>query len=215
MKNIWRLKILAVILLPNKFNSEIIVEFVEPDTQRQWKRKQLAVTYSALMQLNRKPIIMLRKLKENEYHLLKEFTYQAIFQRDENNLLPKTVLDDPKLKVYYEDFGKPDDECLAIEADNKIVGAVWTRILSGEVKGFGNIDEHTPEFGISLFKEYRNKGLGTILMKSMLELLKKKGYKRTSLSVQKDNYAVNLYKNVGFSVVKEMGEEYLMVCDLR
>ena len=158
---------------------------------------------------------IIRELREDEYLLLKEFTYQAIFLRDENIIVPRIVLDDPKLKVFYEDFGKPDDVCLVVEADNKIVGAVWTRILSGEVKGFGNIDEHTPEFGISLFKEYRNKGLGTELMKSMLELLKEKGYKRTSLAVQKDNYAVKMYKNVGFSIVKELDEEYLMVFDLQ
>lgn len=157
---------------------------------------------------------MIRKLKEDEYPLLKEFTYQAIFLRDENIIVPRTVLDDPKLRVFYENFGKPEDECLVVEIDNKIVGAVWTRIISGEVKGFGNIDEYTPEFGISLFKEYRNKGLGTKLMKSMLELLKNKGYKRTSLAVQKDNYAVKMYQNVGFYIIKELEEEYLMVCDL-
>jgi ribosomal protein S18 acetylase RimI-like enzyme len=158
---------------------------------------------------------LIRELKKDEYHLLKEFTYQAIFLRDENIIVPRTILDKAELKVFYTDFGKPDDECLVVEVDNKVVGAVWTRILSGEVKGFGNIDEHTPEFGISLFKEYRNKGLGKKLMESMLELLKKKGYKRTSLAVQKDNYAVNMYKNVGFSIMKELEEEYLMVYDLQ
>ena len=156
----------------------------------------------------------IRKLKVEEYDMLKEFTYQAIFQRDKNNLIPRSVLDNPHIKVFYDDFGKPDDECLVVEVDNKIVGAVWTRILSGDVKGFGNIDKHTPEFGISLFEEYRGKGLGTKLMTSMLELLKQKGYKRTSLAVQKDNYAVNLYKNTGFYIAKEKEEEYLMVCEL-
>lgn len=154
---------------------------------------------------------VIRTLREDEYHLLKEFTYQAIFLKNENITVPRTVLDDPKLKVYYEDFGKPDDECLVVEVNNKIIGATWTRILSGEIKGFGNIDEHTPEFGISLFKEYRGKGLGTALMKSMLESLKKKGYKRVSLAVQKDNYAVKMYKNVGFFIEKELEEDYLMV----
>ena len=156
---------------------------------------------------------IIRKLKDNEYCMLREFTYQAIFNRDKNNPIPRKVLDEPQIKVFYEDFGKPDDYCLVIEVNNRIVGAVWTRILSGEVKGFGNIDEHTPEFGISLFEEYRGKGFGTKLMKSMLELLIQKGYQRASLAVQKDNYAVNMYKNVGFSILKEMGDEYLMVCD--
>nr|WP_330366860.1 hypothetical protein [Butyrivibrio sp. WCD3002] len=34
-------------------------------------------------------------------------------------------------------------------------------------------------------------------MVRMLELLKEKGYKQTSLSVQKANYAVKMYENVG------------------
>jgi tRNA (cmo5U34)-methyltransferase len=157
----------------------------------------------------------IREIREDEYHLIKEFTYQAIFLREESMVAPRTVLDEPKLRIYYEDFGKPDEACLLVEVDNMVVGAVWTRILSGEVKGFGNLDQFTPEFGISLFKEYRNKGLGTKLMENMLELLKKKGYRRTSLAVQKDNYAVNMYKQVGFSVFKELKEQYLMVCDLQ
>ena len=155
-----------------------------------------------------------REMRADEYCMLKEFTYQAVFQRDRNNHVSRTVLDDPNILMYYEDFGKPDDNCLVIEADNKVIGAVWTRILSGSVRGFGNIDEHTPEFGISLFEEYRGKGLGTKLMKNMLELLKQKGYKKCSLAVQKDNYAVQMYKNAWFSVMKEKDEEYLMVFEL-
>ena len=38
--------------------------------------------------------------------------------------------------------------------------------------------------------------------------------KRTSLAVQKANYAVKMYKNVGFYVFDENDEEYIMVCDL-
>ena len=49
-------------------------------------------------------------------------------------------------------------------------------------------------------------------MKSMLQLLKDKGYKRTSLAVQKDNYAVKMYQKVGFEIIKETDEEYVMVC---
>ena len=158
--------------------------------------------------------VLIRELKSEEYSMLKEFTYQAVFQRDRSSPVSRTVLDDPNIMMYYEDFGKPDDNCLVVEADNRVVGAVWTRILSGAVRGFGNIDEHTPEFGISLFEEYRGKGLGTKLMKNMLELLKQKGYKKCSLAVQKDNYAVRMYKNVGFSVIAEKDEEYLMVFEL-
>lgn len=49
------------------------------------------------------------------------------------------------------------------------------------------------------------------LMKRMLTRLKESGYEQTSLAVQKENYAVKMYQTVGFKVVKESEEEYLMV----
>lgn len=44
--------------------------------------------------------------------------------------------------------------------------------------------------------------------------LKKHGYKQSSLAVQKQNYAVKMYKKVGFQIVNENEEEYIMVCQL-
>ena len=51
-------------------------------------------------------------------------------------------------------------------------------------------------------------------MKEMLDVLRTQGYKRASLAVQKANYAVRMYRNVGFKTVDENDEEYIMVCDL-
>ena len=56
--------------------------------------------------------------------------------------------------------------------------------------------------------------IGTALMQRMLEELKLRGYEKTSLSVQKDNYAVKMYRNVGFEIVEEKEEEYMMICYL-
>ena len=52
-------------------------------------------------------------------------------------------------------------------------------------------------------------------MERMLYELKQRGYKKTSLSVQKANYAVQMYLNVGFDIVDEHEEEYIMACDLK
>lgn len=62
-----------------------------------------------------------------------------------------------------------------------------------------------------LYKEYRGLGIGTMLMKRMLEELKERGYQKTSLAVQKANYAVKMYKNVGFEIIDENEEEYIMM----
>ena len=51
-------------------------------------------------------------------------------------------------------------------------------------------------------------------MKKMLAELKNCGYKQASLAVQKQNYAVKMYKKVGFQIVDENEEEYIMVCQL-
>ena len=76
------------------------------------------------------------------------------------------------------------------------------------------IDDTTPSLSISLLKEYRNLGIGTELMKQILLTLKEREYKQVSLSVQKRNYAVSMYKKVGFEVVRENEEDYVMFCKL-
>ncbi len=58
-------------------------------------------------------------------------------------------------------------------------------------------------------------GIGAVLMGAMLLLLKGKGYKQTSPSVQKANYAVAMYRKIGLEAVDENEEEYIMVCKLQ
>lgn len=79
---------------------------------------------------------------------------------------------------------------------------------------YGHVDDSVPSFAISLYKDFRGQGIGTALMDEMLVLLRKRGYKKASLSVQKANFAYRLYLKVGFTVVYENEEEYIMVCDL-
>ena len=148
----------------------------------------------------------IREIRKNEYPILSDFLYETIFIPEGMDKPPKSIIEQPELQVYVEDFGKEDDWCLVAEVKGKIVGAVWVRIMDD----YGHIDNETPSFAISLYAEYRNMGIGIALMRDMLELLKNKSYKRTSLSVQKVNYAVCMYQKVGFEVVDENEEEYIM-----
>ena len=152
----------------------------------------------------------IREIRKNEYAILSGFLYESIFIPEGMNKPPKSIIEQPELQVYIEDFGKKDDWCLVAEINGKIVGAVWVRIMND----YGHIDDETPSFAISLYEEYRNMGIGTALMRDMLEFLKNKGYKQTSLSVQKANYAVRMYQKVGFEVIGENEGEYIMVCRL-
>ena len=152
----------------------------------------------------------IREIKNNEYPILSDFLYEAIFIPEGMDKPSKSIIEQPELQVYIKDFGKEDDWCLVAEIKEKIVGAVWVRIMDD----YGHIDDETPSFAISLYEEYRNMGIGTALMRDMLEFLKNKGYKRTSLSVQKANYAARMYQKVGFEIIGENEKEYIMVCRL-
>ena len=108
------------------------------------------------------------------------------------------------------DAKKKDDIALVAEVDKKVVGAVWVRIMND----YGHIDNETPSFAVSLYKDYRGFGIGTDLMKEMLRILKDRGYKQASLAVQKANYAVRMYQKTGFEIVDENEEGYIMLCRL-
>lgn len=153
---------------------------------------------------------VIRGLKQNEINLLDTFLYEAIFIPEGVQAPSKDIIEHPDLQIYVADFGKKDDVCYVADIDGKIVGAVWTRIIND----YGHIDDTTPSLSISLLKEYRNLGIGTELMKQILLTLKEKKYKQVSLSVQKINYAVNMYKKVGFEIVRENEEDYVMFCKL-
>ena len=152
----------------------------------------------------------IRAIKETEYPLPGDFLYEAIFIPEGAQAPPRDIIDRPELRVYLEDFGSgPDDVCFVAEADHRIVGAVWSRIMND----YGHIEEGVPSFAIALYKEYRHQGLGTALMKTILAELEKRGVEKASLAVQKDNYAVRMYQKLGFVTVTENDEEYIMaVC---
>ena len=54
-------------------------------------------------------------------------------------------------------------------------------------------------------------GIGTALMTKMLEHLEKLNYAKAYLAVQKENYAVRMYQKVGFEIVDENNQEYIMI----
>ena len=166
-------------------------------------------------------MMTIRPIRPEEIPALDDFLYEAIFIPDGVPAPPRSIIEDEALRVYVRDFGKEaDDRCLVAEVDGRIVGAVWTRVMDD----YGHIDDRTPSLAISLFKEYRGQGIGTELLRVMLEdfeghkldrkmldLLRRDGYESVSLSVQKANPALRMYQKAGFQTVEDRGEEVVMV----
>lgn len=160
--------------------------------------------------------VLIRDLKLQEAGILKELLYEAIFQPNPAQLLPKDVVESPELSVYIENWGRKDDICLAAEVGGCIAGAVWTRVFAQAVKGYGCLDGQTPELAAALFPEFRGRGIGIALVGQMLQRLKERGYSMVSLSVAKENLAARaLYRRFDFETVEDCGEELILAACLK
>lgn len=153
----------------------------------------------------------IRPMREEEYHLLGDFLYEAIFIPEGVEPPPRAIIEQPELQVYIRNFGKESGDCCFVaEADGRVVGAVWARIMND----YGHIADDVPSLAISLYEEYRGMGLGTALMYKILSRLREMGFARASLAVQKANFAGKLYEKVGFKTIDQNDEEYIMLCEL-
>lgn len=154
------------------------------------------------------PRLEVRMMADTEYPVLKDFLYEAIFVPEGEKAPERSILDQPELQVYISGFGRDESDCaVAAAVDGKIIGAAWARIMND----YGHIDDETPSLAIAVYKDYRGRGIGTELLSLLMSSLRDRGFKRVSLSVQKQNPAVKLYKKTGFVTVKETDEEYIMV----
>lgn len=155
--------------------------------------------------------VRIRELRSDETALLEAFVYEAIFIPAGVEKPSREIINLPELRLYYENFGSGTaDCCAAAEVNQTVIGAAWSRIMND----YGHVDDKIPSLAIAIYEDYRGKGIGTRLMRRLLELLKEKGCKQASLSVQKENYAVNMYRKLGFEVVRETDEEFIMICEL-
>lgn len=150
----------------------------------------------------------IRPLRAEEADLLSDFLYEAIFVPEGAAAPPRSIVEQPELQVYIVGFGTlKDDAALAAEVGGKAVGVIWARIMDD----YGHVDDGTPSLAMALYPECRGLGMGTALMREMLTALAEKGYRQVSLSVQKENYAVGMYRKAGFEVIRDNGDEYIML----
>ena len=149
---------------------------------------------------------LIRYMLPEEYPLLEDFLYEAIFVPEgfEGEIPRSVIYDDPKCRAAFEGFGTlADDRVLVAEVEEKVVGACWVRTTDE----YGHIDGETPSFSISLYTPYRGQGIGGAMIRRMLQELREAGYRRASLSVQKENPALHLYERLGFRIVGDGFDE--------
>ena len=154
--------------------------------------------------------LVIRTITPADYPLMADFLYHAVFQPAGAERIPRTVIAEPEVSIYIDGFDpamRPGDLGAVAEQDGKPVGMAWTRIIPA----YGHIDGKTPELAVSVLPEYRGQGIGAMLMAHLFDLLRAAGYSQTSLAVQKENPACRFYRRLGYELVRDKGEEWLMV----
>jgi ribosomal protein S18 acetylase RimI-like enzyme len=95
------------------------------------------------------------------------------------------------------------------------VGAAWYRLFARERRGYGFVDERTPELAIAVVPNARGKGVGAKLLDALLARARTEGFGTISLSVDRNNAgAIGLYERHGFERVGEEDDSVTMLAHL-
>ncbi|MCR2764840.1 GNAT family N-acetyltransferase [Microbacterium sp. zg.B48] len=118
--------------------------------------------------------------------------------------LPKhQVITAPEHSRYLSGWQRPTDVgFVALDATAAPIGAAWYRLLPRSEPGFGYVGTGVPELIIGVRPIWRAHGVGRALLQSLTERARADGYARLSLSVERGNFAVTLYRSEGFAVTQ-------------
>jgi ribosomal protein S18 acetylase RimI-like enzyme len=128
---------------------------------------------------------------------------------------PHGAKEHPYVSRYVKGWGAPHDIGVVGYERGKRVGAVWSRLLTGDSRTYGYVDDRTPELAAAVLPEYKGKGAGTALLRAHLDIVKNL-YHAITLVVRTDNPARRLYLREGFviraTIVNRVGtESYHMI----
>ena len=151
------------------------------------------------------------KLSPRDEPFLKEMLFTALFIPPGEPMLPKNVIEQPELNKYYLNWGREGDIGILAKVDELAVGACWSRLHPTDNPGYGFVDAAIPELTVAVKEEWRNRGLGRKMLELLCEYNKLSDYNSISLSVDKRNRVVELYKRLGFEILDEKGTAYTML----
>jgi ribosomal protein S18 acetylase RimI-like enzyme len=153
----------------------------------------------------------IRRLTLADEHFLWEMLYIALYVPPGEAPFPKEIVREPEISKYVRHWGnRGDTGFVAVDASSLLpIGAAWVRVFTAGNKGYGYIDDETPELSIAVLPEFRVKGIGTDLLRHLIEEVRLR-HRALSLSVSSDNPALRLYQRLGFVIVARSGSSLTM-----
>lgn len=140
----------------------------------------------------------IRPLRPEDEAFLWNALYHAIYVPPGKAAPPPEIVELPALACYVARWMQfPEDLGFLAEEEGVPIGAAWLRSWSGTQRGYGFVDEATPELSMAVLPEYRGSGVGTALLRRILSSAAQR-FAAVSLSVSKSNPARRLYEREGF-----------------
>jgi GNAT superfamily N-acetyltransferase len=105
----------------------------------------------------------------------------------------------PAVSKYLDGWGRSGDAAvIAVAARGDGLGAAWYRLFPADAGSYGFVAPDIPELTIGVAAPARGRGVGTALLRALLDTAHTQGYARMSLSVDRANPARALYERLGF-----------------
>lgn len=111
------------------------------------------------------------------------------------------VLADLKTAHYIAGWPQDSDLGVIAEADGESAGAAWLRFLPASDPGYGFVSPDIPELTIGVAARWRGQGIGRALLQAVAERARLAGIGQISLSVERKNFAQQLYLSEGYQIV--------------
>lgn len=154
-------------------------------------------------------MITIRPITVADEPFLWDMLYHAIYVPAGQPPVAREFVYLPELRKYVAAWGQPNDLGFLALDQTQPVGASWIRLFQGASRGYGYVDDQTPELTIALLPEFRGQGVGSQLLARLLDAAAAR-YAAVSLSVSPENPARRLYARCGFEIVSASGDSLTM-----
>ncbi len=151
-----------------------------------------------------------RPLTASDEPFLWTALYHALYVAPGDAPFPPDIVQRTDIARYVSGWMQRDGDSGSLATVGDVpVGAVWLRRWTNAERGYGWIDEQTPELSMALLPDWRGRGIGAQLLRRVLDETDAQG-DAVSLSVSAENPAVRLYRRVGFVRVDREGDALTM-----
>lgn len=144
---------------------------------------------------------IIRAARPDDGRFLGDMLVAAMNWSPDRDLSRDQIFSTPELAHYVAGWPRRGDLGVVAEADGRPVGAAWLRFFPADDPGYGFVSADVPELSIGVAATHRGRGIGRALLRAVADQARSAGIGQIGLSVERQNYAHELYLAEGYKIV--------------